>query len=84
MSKNKVREQLEKQFTVDIVDFYDDGESVAVFIFLSNEVNDKKAGQLWEDYNDKYENEEFDGAYEDYLTELNIDYVMINPKEMVS
>jgi hypothetical protein len=70
----EILDRLEEQFTIDQVDFYGDGEDVSTFVFFASEVSSERAGQLWDDYSEKYEEEEFDGAYEDYLQELNIRY----------
>ena len=67
----KLYEDLKEQFTIIDIDFYDEGDKT-YFLFYANEITEKKANELYDDYDEKYGDEEFHGAFEDYLKELEI------------
>lgn len=73
----QLRKEFDSQFTALEIDFYEDGESVQTFIFRADEHSFSDALDLYSDYDQKYSDDEFDGAFEDYLQELGIDYFVL-------
>lgn len=74
MRNQTIIENLKKQFTILEVDYYNDGDSIEIFVFNASDVTEEQANKLWDDYDEKYQNDEFDGAFEDYMVELGIEY----------
>ena len=75
--EKKIREDLEKQFTLQKIDFYDNNEDVQTFIYYADEVSSSQADALYEDYEKKYNADQYNGAFEDYLKEQNIKYCIL-------
>lgn len=73
----KIINDLEKQFTIVGIDFYE-GDPETFFVFYANEVTEHKAYNLYNNYNELYNDGEYDGAFEDYLQEHNINYWILN------
>lgn len=73
----QIVEELKKNFVVVEIDFYDDGESIEHFVFRKSEISEEQVTELWETYNELYQNDQYDGAFEDYLNEKEINYDLL-------
>jgi hypothetical protein len=69
--------EMKDLFTIVEIDFYNNGEDVETFVFRASEMSEEKVWELWEDYDNKYNNDEFDGAWEDYLSDKGIKYATL-------
>ncbi|MER2009177.1 MAG: hypothetical protein ABS939_17140 [Psychrobacillus sp.] len=72
-----IMDRLKREFTIVKIDFYDNGEDVQYFVFNASEINEIDGYNLYEEYNSLYNNDKFDGAFEDYLQEKGVDYGVI-------
>jgi len=70
----EIIERLEEQFTVVYVDYYNNGEIVDLYVFFADEVGKDEAYGLYDEYEEKYNNDEFDASFEEYLQEKGIRY----------
>lgn len=78
----KIVTELQENFVIAQIDFYEDGESIGHFIFRKSDVTEDQVTELYEEYNELYQNNEFDGAFEDFLTDRNIPYDILTFVEL--
>jgi hypothetical protein len=81
MLKPELIKELTAQYTLLPVDFYDNGEDKETFIFRAEQVTPEKAENLWEEYNTLYQNDQYDGAFEDFLNEKPYDFYTLSGGE---
>lgn len=74
---DKLFEDLKEKFTIIDIDFNEEGDK-KYFLFYANEFSEDKANELYGDYDEKYSNDQYDGAFEEYLQELEIKYYILN------
>lgn len=75
--KEKLKADLKDRFTLDTIDFYGDGENVQTFVYYADEVSEDKAYKLYEEYDKAYNDNTFDGSFEEFLEELGITYIIL-------
>jgi hypothetical protein len=79
MQDTRILNELKQQFVVVEIDFYDNGEDVTTFIFRKGEhiQDESQAYRLYEEYDELYNNDDFDGAFEEFLHEKGINYATL-------
>jgi hypothetical protein len=70
-------DRMKREFTVIKIDFYDNGEDVEYFVFDANEFSETDGHSLYEEYDSLYDDDKFDGTFEDFLQEKGVNYGII-------
>jgi hypothetical protein len=74
MKNEQIIKDLEKQFTLLKVDYYNNGEDVDTFVFYAKDLTDKQADMTWEEYDTGYSSDKLDCSFEEYLEQKGISY----------
>jgi hypothetical protein len=77
MYDTTIIKEMKELFTIVEIDFYNDGESVQTFVFRANEISENEVWKIYNNYEEQYNSDEFDGAWEDFLQEKGINYSIL-------
>lgn len=78
----QIVKELEKEFLVVKIDFYNNGEDIEYFLFRKNEITKEKIAQVHKKYNEEYDAEKFKDTFEKYLEAKGINYDLLTCLEL--
>ncbi|PDZ94264.1 hypothetical protein CON36_34725 [Bacillus cereus] len=78
----QIVKELEKEFLIVKIDFYNNGEDIEYFLFRKSEVTEEKIAQVYKEYNEEYNADKFKGEFYDYLEEKGINYDLLTCPEL--
>lgn len=75
MREPKLLDELKENFTILDVNFEEVGEEGrTIFLFKANEVSHEQANNLWNNFNEEYDNGDYTCSFEEYLNDKGIAY----------
>ncbi|MEJ1517235.1 hypothetical protein R3O67_28925 [Bacillus cereus] len=78
----QIVKELEKEFLVVKIDFYNNGEDIEYFLFRKSEITKEKIAQVHKKYNEEYDAEKFNDTFEKYLEAKGINYDLLTCLEL--